>query len=156
MTAQRIAVLLFFNLVLGALLYANLQPITNYFAMALLVFVNLFFAWFIRNLYKVTVGAIRLPSEAVQVKLIANVLHTTVAPTAWQTAHIIFKGSASSEEVPDLEVEIGMSSMGIPNLSGLFDALVFFKDQKPVLIVKEDQTFLATISGVQVDRRKSS
>ena len=84
----------------------------------------------------------------------ANVIlrwHTMITldtPNEYQTALIHFIEDEASGQKSNSKVEIGMSSVPLPNMADPFTAKIFMNDDVPVLILNEEWGILATISGV--------
>lgn len=148
--------LIFINTVLGILLLVNMDLTAKISLFALLILVDTAVCWFLLGQYKNLVRAKQFPSKQAQVKMQGHALRSLKPSTEWQSAALILKDQKAIEsKEPDLEVEIGLSSVSLPNTLDSFDAQIFFDGKKPVLLLSENAGILAVITGVLVDRRNS-
>lgn len=148
MILGRLIILMILNLIVGSLLILNVILDAKIAVAVLLMCLDAGAIIYIRKQYKKVLLALGLPSTTAQVTLRGHSMKTLDTPNEYQTALIQYLGNETHEQKSCTKVEIGMSSVAIPNMTDTFTAKIFMKDMIPVLILNEDLGILATISWV--------
>lgn len=148
MLLGRLIILIVFNLIVGSLLILNVNLNAKIAVAALLTCLNAGTIIYIRKQNKKVSWALGLPSKTAHVILRGHTMITLDTPNEYQTALIHFLGNETSEQKSYTKVEIGMSSVAIPNMTDTFTAKIFMNDRIPILILNEELGILAIISEV--------